>query len=275
MKNMSNKGFNGKAIYNPQGKAGEYSQWACNFYNGCSNDCEYCYCKRGVMSHVWSNKPTLKKCFKNTDDALYIFSFELHKMLRHLRDSSLFFTFTSDPFLPKVKHNYYAAAEYALINGVPVQFLTKRADFVHDLFFTRNEKYKDHIAIGFTLTGHDELEPGASSNHDRIEAMKFLHGKGFRTFASIEPIISVEGSKQMILETLGSCDLYKIGLRSGVSKDYYNDFELGEFMIFLADLCNSKGVRMYIKESLRNRVCGKDTILAFGVGSDYDIFRDK
>jgi hypothetical protein len=26
------KRFNGKAIYNPQGKAGEYSNWGCNFY---------------------------------------------------------------------------------------------------------------------------------------------------------------------------------------------------------------------------------------------------
>jgi hypothetical protein len=25
------KTFNGKAIYNPSGKAGEYSYWACNF----------------------------------------------------------------------------------------------------------------------------------------------------------------------------------------------------------------------------------------------------
>ena len=33
--------FNGKAIYNPSGKAGEYSTWACNFYVGCSNMCEY------------------------------------------------------------------------------------------------------------------------------------------------------------------------------------------------------------------------------------------
>lgn len=49
-------GFNGKAIYNPKGKAGEYSEWACNFYTGCSNNCQYCYCKRGVMSHAWSDK---------------------------------------------------------------------------------------------------------------------------------------------------------------------------------------------------------------------------
>lgn len=63
---MGNNRFNGKAIYNPSGKAGEYSDWACNFYTGCSNNCDYCYCKKGVMSHVWSDTPKLKKCFRGT-----------------------------------------------------------------------------------------------------------------------------------------------------------------------------------------------------------------
>lgn len=37
---MGEKRFNGKAIYNPSGKAGEYSQWACNYFTGCSNECD-------------------------------------------------------------------------------------------------------------------------------------------------------------------------------------------------------------------------------------------
>lgn len=62
-----------KAIYKPKGKAGEYAQFACNFYTGCSNDCQYCYCKRGVMSKVWSTTPRLKKCFKDKDEAIATF----------------------------------------------------------------------------------------------------------------------------------------------------------------------------------------------------------
>ena len=60
----------GNAIYRPKGAAGEYSAWACNFYTGCSNDCQYCYCKQGVMSHVWDTEPHLKKCFRNEEHAL-------------------------------------------------------------------------------------------------------------------------------------------------------------------------------------------------------------
>ena len=36
-----------KAIYKPKGKAGGYAEWACNLFVGCSNNCSYCYCKKG------------------------------------------------------------------------------------------------------------------------------------------------------------------------------------------------------------------------------------
>ena len=44
--------------------------------------------------------------------------------------------------------------------------------------------------------------------------MMVLHARQFKTFASIEPVISIEKSKHMIVHTLGFCDLYKIGLLS-------------------------------------------------------------
>ena len=281
--------FNGKAIYNPKGKAGEYAPWACNFYTGCSNDCEYCYCKRGFLSHVWDDVPHLKKCFKDVTDALYIFEFELRKNLKALRKESIFFTFSSDPLLPEVKNTYYAAAACALSNGVPVQFLTKRADFVNDHFLQYNSFARKRIAFGFTLTGCDDKEPGASTNQERIEAMKILHERGFMTFASIEPIVDIEASKRMITETLGFCDLYKIGLMSGVKRDYYKDEDLRAFMWWLADLYTERRIKgsvslvnglyrdqtmkIYIKQSIRDRLGDSQVINAISVSSDYDIFR--
>lgn len=285
------EGFNGKAIYNPKGKAGEYAPWACNFYNGCSNDCEYCYCKRGYMSHNWDDVPHLKKCFKDENKALEIFEKELHQNLEDLKASSIFFTFSSDPMLPGVKNTYYAAAACALSNGVPVQFLTKRADFVDDYFIHHNSFARKMIAFGFTLTGCDAKEPGASTNQKRIEAMKILHERGFRTFASIEPIVDIKASKRMITETLGFCDLYKIGLMSGVKQDYYKDEDLRAFMWWLADRhteSNIKGsvsllngiytdrtMKIYIKQSIRDRLGDSQVINAISVSSDYDIFRRK
>lgn len=40
----------GKAVYQPNGKAREYSPWACNLYNGCPHNCKYCFNNHGVMS---------------------------------------------------------------------------------------------------------------------------------------------------------------------------------------------------------------------------------
>lgn len=275
-KKAAKSGFDGKAIYNPKGKAGEYAPWACNFYTGCSNDCEYCYCKRGFLSHVWDDVPHLKKCFKDERKALEIFEKELVMNLEALKATSLFFTFSSDPFLPGVKSIYWAAAACALSHGVRVQFLTKRADFVNDHFLIRNAIWKTHLAFGFTLTGHDEKEPGASTNQERIEAMRILHDRGFKTFASIEPIVDLDASKRMIQETLGSCDLYKIGLMSGVKKDYYNPEKVLEFVGSVNDLVSTddNSARIYWKESVRlllddDLILGQQPIC---VGSDYDIF---
>lgn len=66
-----------KAIYNPSGKAGEYSSWACNFHVGCSNGCEYCYLKKGRGKAVLGgDTPMLKKCFRDVT-AFEIFSNKL------------------------------------------------------------------------------------------------------------------------------------------------------------------------------------------------------
>lgn len=264
--------FNGKAIYNPKGKAGEYAPWACNFYTGCSNDCEYCYCKRGFLSHVWDDVPHLKKCFKDERKALEIFEKELVANLEALKATSLFFTFSSDPFLPGVKSTYWAAAACALSHGVRVQFLTKRADFVNDHFLIRNAIWKTHLAFGFTLTGCDGKEPGASTNQERIDAMRILHERGFKTFASIEPIVDFDSSLRMIKETIGFCDLYKIGLMSGVKNDYYDDEDVRGFIWRLAEYYCDYRNKIYIKQSIRDRIGENSVIDAISVSSDYDIF---
>ena len=67
----------GKAIYQPAGKAREYALWACNLHVGCSNDCDYCYCKRGALGTVWKPQGTLKSCFKDENDAFLTFQKEL------------------------------------------------------------------------------------------------------------------------------------------------------------------------------------------------------
>lgn len=259
--------FKGKAIYQPAGKAAEYSQWACNFYVGCSNGCEYCYCKKGILAKVMGqDNPQLKKCFKDEDDAFMIFHEEMKKNSDELKNNGLFFSFTTDPMLPETidltMRAIYKCADWS----IPVKILTKVAtktmldklidESVCGIFDDTKEEmdlsktiFRSKIAIGFTLTGHDELEPGASTNAERIEAMKKLHDAGFKTFASIEPIIDFQSSFKMIAATHGVCDLYKIGLESG--KKYDKDSAI----LFVSNVlvrASGNNAKVYFKDSILN-----------------------
>ncbi|MDE5869105.1 MAG: hypothetical protein K2H18_02635 [Muribaculaceae bacterium] len=279
---MKKKPFNGKALYQPSGKAAEYSPWACNFYTGCSNDCEYCYCKRGVMSYVWSTEPRLKKCFKDEHHALDVFKNELIKArldYASIKERGILFSFTTDPMIPGKTFGMTLEAMMITVIGhhIPVQILTKRADWLKRVAWKRTiDIWKMHahlIAFGFTLTGFDELEPGASLTDERIEAMRELHNMGFKTFASIEPVIIPAMSRNMIEATKDFCDLYKIGLISGKGKDYYNKDHLTLFYKWL--LTRDPGYfKVYLKDSFlkyfnipRENLCGNF------VNSDYNIFK--
>lgn len=261
-------GFNGKAIYNPRGKAGEYSKWACNFFTGCSNDCIYCYCKKGFLGRTWENKPKLKKCFVDMLDAFNVFRKELRANVEELKKNGLFFTFTSDPLLPEVKELTWDCVCEAVMSDVPVQLLTKRADFIDNTIidFIR----KDMVAFGFTLTGCDEFEPGASSNKERIQAMSKLKQLGYRTFASIEPIIYPIKSLEVIIDSLESCDLFKIGLLSG-KKDYGRK-EILEMFESIKDL-SSQGARFYLKDSFVEFIDVERKLLSGNfITANYNIF---
>ncbi len=262
--------FNGKAIYQPSGKAAEYSPWACNFYTGCSNDCEYCYCKRGVMSHVWSTEPRLKKCFKSEGDAINIFYKEAKANVSALRKHGILFSFSTDPLLPETKYLTLRCAQCANELDIPVKILTKRADFIDDVkFLALDEKL---TAFGFTLTGFDEKEPFASSNQERIEAMRTLHEMGFKTFASIEPVITPAMSRNMIEATLGFCDLYKVGLMSGVKKDFYNEDHIYNLFGYLVQ--KAKTHKIYLKDSfLKYLDIDREALRGGFVNSDYNIFK--
>ena len=242
------KMFNGKAIYNPSGKAQEYSYWACNFYVGCSNGCTYCYCKKGMLvGTMGQNTPSLKKCFKNEEHAIELFTSELETNKLDLQKHGLFFSFTTDPMLKETKDLTFKAVGICLKNEVPVKILTKMTYWV-DMYLWAIESSiyykKDLISFGFTITGHDELEPKASTNTERVCAMIDLSKSGFKTFASFEPIINLESTLKYIKLTSAYCDLFKIGLESGRK---YDEIELVKFMCKVHEIIPSRPI--YWKES--------------------------
>lgn len=212
------------AIYKPKGKAGEYAKFAASIFVGCSNGCEYCYLKKGVLAKTMGgDHPKLKKVFTDQDDAISQFKDELIRTSLEIRNAGgIFFTFTSDPCLQETWPVFAECARFAMTMGCPVTILTKCVEWLKESsaanLIRMSHAIPDMLCVGFTLTGHDDLEPSAATNEERIEAMEFLHSVNVKTFASIEPVVDPESAMKMIFKTHRFCDLFKVGLMSGGKK---------------------------------------------------------
>lgn len=271
-----NNKYHGKAIYQPNGKAEEYGEWACNFYNGCSNQCSYCYLQKGRNAKIYTPTPTLQKAFKDEDDAVEQFGKEVLRNLPELMKHGLFFCFTTDPLLPETMGLTVRAVRICMEKGINVKLLTKRADFVDEFFrlLSAVEGYdeeicKRHIAFGFTLTGCDGQEGNSSPNPERISTMKQLHARGYRTFVSAEPVIDPKTSLQVIRDTLGFCDLYKVGLLSG--KKDYGKADVQDLVDELQKLPGKP--KIYLKNSVTGMLKrDRNTLPDNFVGNDYNMF---
>lgn len=240
--------YHGKVIYNPSGKAGEYSAWAANFYNGCSAKCEYCYNRHGRSEKiVGCDVPILKKSLINEQKAIEIFQKEAFTNLIELQKNGLFFNFVSDPCLPETIQLNFNAIRKCYNMGINVKLLTKQTWWLSEQFIQDISQLPENISFGFTLTGHDELEPGAATNHERIEAIRKLHEAGFKTWASIEPIIDINSTWKMVIECTAPCNLMKIGLQSG------KKYDKKELLYFIEGVLNWSSVfetKVYFKDSI-------------------------
>lgn len=88
--------INGRVIYSPKGKAGEYAENAANFFVGCSNGCTYCYLRKGRGAKVLGgSRPELKKTLREYPYALDIFKTNCWRIRRNCRKRG--YSFRSRP----------------------------------------------------------------------------------------------------------------------------------------------------------------------------------
>lgn len=289
---LEEKILNGNCLYTPGGAAREYAAVGCNFYRGCPYQCEYCYNRKGWTAKVMGvDHAVLKNNFTNTkyrpkkyaglsgeEYAYKLFVSEVEKNLEYLRQTGIFYSFSTDPMCPDTYKLTVKTAMFAVHQGIPVRILTKNAsqDVWDDTLRMIDEltaEEKMLFAFGFTLTGCDDWEPYASPNSLRIERMKLLHNKDFNTFASVEPVIDFQKSFQMIVDTIRFCDFYMIGLLSHFT-DYYNDgsgrtFTGTTFFKKIFMLQQILGLKIYYKESVKKHF---DSLLYYLYNTDTQQF---
>ena len=155
----------GALIYQPQGAAGEYAKWAINLYHGCSNGCTYCYNRRGVLSHIFCDKPELaapivkardkylnrymkennlterdaipQKVIRDTTAvvALNIVAKDIKRIGEDAirEDGGIFFSFTCDPFDPDTDMDMLRMMVFVFLDHqIPVTILTKNIDWLEN-----------------------------------------------------------------------------------------------------------------------------------------------
>lgn len=313
-----------KILSRPNGNAEEYGRWSVNPYIGCSNGCLYCYLKKGPSgAYLGQDKPVLKKGVVNEEHAYHLAMSEIIANRDEIiRDGGLFMTFTSDPCLLETWDLFCRISESARELGVPVTILTKakispacfyleaiipsrylfgawkREEAIAELLEHYDQK-TSLLAIGYTLTGHDELEPKVlTSNKERIRDMGaiVIQLKNCHVWASIEPIIDFPSSLDMICQALeAGCEHFKIGLLTHNTRVVRKDFQFGEHKFkafdvrdcvrFVEDvmLATEGKATVYWKQSVRDLLCtvytseAVDELLDYhhSVGKDFSIFANK
>jgi DNA repair photolyase len=232
-------------IYEPAGKAREYSPFAINHYKGCTHGCVYCY----VPNILGRFNPSYKHGIVEQKD---LSSLESELQTKQI-DKQVLLSFTTDPynhFEPKFRSTRKVLELFKKYE-VPTAILSKGGKRILadlDIFQTMN------IKIGQTLvtSSQEELsknEPNASSYEERIEVFKTLHENGIKTFISIEPLCDSSHLKKLVDDTIENVDEYMIGkLSGGTVKTRIVPEEINTQLARL----RLAGKKIYVKHSLRD-----------------------
>ena len=302
MRKNNEEKINGFCLYTPGGAAREYAAVGCNLHRGCPYQCRYCYNRRGLTAKVMGvdhavlegkfsnlkNRPKSYLHLSGEEYAYFRFLQEVFKWKELLRRTGIFFSFSTDPLSDDCfSLTWKCISTVVKDHGIPVKVLTKNGlltiQQIVEIDMIPMECRK-LIAFGFTLTGRDDWESFAPKNIDRVLTMRTLHEKGFKTFASVEPIVDFSSSLGMIQKTLSFCDQYLIGLmssRKANGLEPYSVDECGQFIHAVVDMC--KGVSsVYWKDSVRKLMANDAEVLSIieeGVSStsvsrDWSLFTD-
>ena len=236
-------------IYEPRGKAREYSPLALNLYMGCMHGCKYCYgpsCLQRKRESYFQKPEPRKGVIENLKN-------EIAKNRPHCQ---VLLSFIGDPYGETADNNAATqqALEILLESKVPTAILTKggaRCLKNIDLF----KKFDGHIQVGATLTFDNdndsmEWESGAATPAERLDTLRVLHETGIRTFASFEPVIIPEQSLNLMRKGIEFIDVYKVGKINnfqGIDKK----INWKDFLQKTLDILRNAGKQIYIKHDLR------------------------
>ena len=233
-----------RVIYEPKGRAREYSTLALNLYNGCNHGCLYCYspdCLR-VNRHEFYRVQKARDILNKIEaDCRELYGSKERVLL----------CFTCDPY-QKINDNINLTRktlELFKLYNIPFQVLTKAGNRAQADF----ELYRPGDAFATTLTFLDEgksryYEPQAALPKDRIETIKKAHSMGIETWVSFEPVLNDGEVFKLLDSTYEFVDLYKVGKVSNFETD--KPINWTNFVKEVIRRLKSYGKPYYIKKDL-------------------------
>ncbi len=245
-----------KPIYEPKGRALEYSLLALNHYVGCSHSCTYCYA--AAQAKKFGN-PDFHRTGHQSSKLGIIEALRKQAPEYACTDKRVLLCFTTDPYQPLDDQQRLTRQVLKILRqySIPFQILTKggtRAVKDFDL-------YGKFDAFATTLTFMDaddslEWEPNAATPDDRIKAIVAAKKLGIRTWGSLEPVVDPTQSLDIIAITHEVVDLFKLGtLNHRKPPAPINWREYGRKAIAM---CQKYGVDYYVKEDLARHLIGID-----------------
>lgn len=232
-------------VYEPAGKAKEYCDLAVNLYSGCNHGCSYCYAPqimRISREDFKTPKPRAKAIEKLRNELMNRQGNGKHVML----------SFTSDPYNRldedmQLTRQAIVALKQA---GYKIMLLSKageKATRDFDLLDGQDE-------VGATLTFLDagksrEWEPQAALPEERLAMLTMAKERGFKTWASLEPVVEAEETIDIIKKSHAVVDIYKVGVLNYHPAAKKNNWR--HFAKTVVELFQTLGSPYYIKQDLR------------------------
>ncbi|TFG10210.1 MAG: radical SAM protein [Promethearchaeota archaeon] len=240
-------------------------EWAdsnVNCFNGCSNNCKYCYGRKMAIRF----KRKTNENWNQMDPNLKAITKEYRK-----RKGRIMFP-TSHDITPNSLEYCMIVLLKLLKSGNEVLITTKPNLWCVLTILNRCEQYKDQIQFRFTITSKDNRklhywEPGAPGFEERLEALQLAYRKGFKTSISIEPCLDkdpiplIKILSPYVTETIwiGKMNYIQVNDLSPEDQYFYNHIRkvsswsnIGRILRDINILPETIRSKIRIKDSIRN-----------------------
>lgn len=240
----------------------EYADFCINHVEGCAHGCKFpCYAMmmKKRTGAIKDYKDWIKP--KIVSNALELLDKEIPRHKDKIKYVHL--CFSTDPFMykyPEVAGLTLKIIERLNKDNIRCTVLTKG---IYPKKLTDIEKYGQNNEYGITLISLNRsfkkrFEPYSAPYRERIKALKYLHDKGLKTWASMEPYPTSSIQKQNIRDVLNSVSFvdkivfgklnYNVKSNYGDNKEFYQ-----ACADIVSEFCEERGIEYHIKNGTEKK----------------------